>query len=82
MSASVCRPLENSGVFDLDGEDSNNCIPAGGVPPIERRSSEPQSAPLSCVSLGERVPQDHPMRKTRIVANAAPARLDIDFAAV
>ena len=47
-----------------------------------RGEAQPQTALFSYVSLEERVPRDHPLRKLRILVDAVLARMDADFAAV
>jgi len=47
-----------------------------------RGEAEPQVALFSYVSLEERVPRAHPLRKLRILVDAVLATMDADFAAV
>ena len=47
-----------------------------------RGEANPQTALFSYVSLEERVPRGHPLRKMRILVDAVLATMDPDFAAV
>jgi transposase len=47
-----------------------------------RGEAHPQTALFSYVSLEERVPRDHPLRKMRILVDAVLATMDADFSAV
>jgi transposase len=47
-----------------------------------RGEAHPQPALFSYVSLEERVPRDHPLRKLRVLVDAMLAMMDADFAAV
>jgi transposase len=47
-----------------------------------RGEAHPQSALFSYLSLQERVPRDHPLRKIRILVDAVLATMNADFAAV
>ena len=47
-----------------------------------RGEAHPQSALVSYLSLQERVPRDHPLRKIRILVDAVLATMNADFAAV
>ena len=47
-----------------------------------RGEANPQTALFSYVSLEERVPRDHPLRKMRILVDAVLATMDADFTAV
>ncbi len=47
-----------------------------------RGEANPQTALFSYVSLEERVPRDHPLRKLRILVDAVLATMDADFTTV
>jgi len=47
-----------------------------------RGEADPQTALFSYGSLEERVPQDHPLPKMRILVDAVLATMDVDFSAV
>jgi len=47
-----------------------------------RGEADPQPALFSYVSLEERVPRDHPLRKMRVLVDAVLRTMDADFAAV
>lgn len=46
-----------------------------------RGEARPQLALFSYVSLEERIPQDHPLRKLRVLVDAMLAMMDADFSA-